>query len=150
MFDNAREETANNKVSVYGSAKDVIHNVALSESNSLVGAEETQDREQASTHTHTTHTQTHTHTHTHTHRLIPFCASSTLRANRCSSFILNHRRRGKPGELQAASAVRLQPGGSLRKTNPASLWQPAVYRPQQLQQHGYQVSSLQRKWHLTG
>lgn len=51
----------------------------------------------------------HTHKHTQT------CTSTTLRFNRCSSFTLNHQRQGKPGELQAVSAARSQPGGSLRK-----------------------------------
>lgn len=88
--------------------EDVTQNVALCENNSLLSAEETQDRKPAAPHTHTTH---------------PLCTSTTLRSNRCSSFILNHRRQGKPGELQAASAVRSQPVGSLRKDKPSSFAQ---------------------------
>lgn len=125
--------------------KDVTHNVTVCENNSLSRGD-TGQKASSPTHTHTraqAHTRTDTHIRTHTTH--PFCASTTLRSNRCSSFILNHRRQGKPGELQAASAVRSQPGGSLRKTKPAWLWKPAVYCPRHFQQHGYWLFSLQRK-----
>lgn len=55
---------------------------------------------------------TRMHIHTHTHFTNSPHTGTALRSNRWSSFLLNHRRWGKPGELQAASTVRSQPEGS--------------------------------------
>ena len=52
---------------------------------------------------------------------------------------------GEARGITRTSAVRSQAEGSQRKTKPASLWKPAVYCPQHLQQHAYSVSSLHKK-----
>lgn len=46
--------------------------------------------------------------------------------DRCSSFILNHRRQGKPGELQAAELVRSQRAGIVNQKQTPSLRNPVV------------------------
>lgn len=86
--------------------------------------------------------QVHTHTHTH-----PLCTSTTLRANRCSSFILNHRRQGKPEKLHSSLLCEITAWRNPEEDKAIFILEAGYILSMAFHQHGYWMSPRCGKQH---